>query len=468
MTKIKIPESPMELAEILNDTARMKEVFADKESFKEFINAYARTVAPQDGVIAAQVREQTQQVVAEMLKMDRKGGPPVNLAGNDGASLLPVVGGMPKSVSNGKGAVYNRASHGAKLEREIKDQGFGSIGEYCQAIYAEKATSVRNRQALLAKLERVREIQNSFGSEVPADGGLLIPEIQRSELLQLALEDALVRPRATVIPMQTLKTYIPAVDETSHVSSLFGGVTFFWTEEGAQLAESQASFAKIALDVKKLTGFFKAPNELLADAPAFTTWFDSRIPAGLAWQEDVSFMTSTGVGEPLGFVNCPAAVVQAAEAGQPTATLVWENIVKMYSRMLPSSLGKAVWLAAIDTFPQLATMALSVGTGGAPVWLNNGTVGPPMSILGRPVYFTEKLPALGTTGDICFADLSYYLIGDRQMAQISASEHFAFQNDQTAFKIIERVDGRPWLQSALTPHNNSSNTLSAFVQLASR
>jgi HK97 family phage major capsid protein len=91
-----------------------------------------------------------------------------------------------------------------------------------------------------------------------------------------------------------------------------------------------------------------------------------------------------------------------------------------------------------------------------------------MSILGRPVIFTEKVPALSTTGDINFVDLSYYLIGDRQAVAVAASDQFAFQNDQTAYRIIERVDGRPWLQSALTPHNNSSNTLSAFVQLATR
>jgi len=114
-----------------------------------------------------------------------------------------------------------------------------------------------------------------------------------------------------------------------------------------------------------------------------------------------------------------------------------------------------------------------VGTGGGPIWIGSyggpsGADTPPMTILGRPVIFTEKVPALGTTGDIGFYDLSYYLIGDRQQVEVAASDQFAFQNDQTAYRIIERVDGRPWLQSALTPHNGSGNTLSAFVQLASR
>jgi HK97 family phage major capsid protein len=172
---------------------------------------------------------------------------------------------------------------------------------------------------------------------------------------------------------------------------------------------------------------------------------------------------------PLGFANAAnaAIIANAAEAGQPATTIVWENIVKMFARMLPSSLGRAVWIASIDTFPELATMALSVGTGGSAIWLNNGQTGPPMTILGRPVIFTEKAPRLGSQGDISFVDLGMYLIGDRQVMSAMSSPHYKFQNDQTAYRIIERVDGRPWMQSAITP-KNSGNTLSAFVQLAAR
>jgi hypothetical protein len=49
---------------------------------------------------------------------------------------------------------------------------------------------------------------------------------------------------------------------------------------------------------------------------------------------------------------------------------------------------------------------------------------------------------------------------------VSASEHYKFGNDKTAYRIIERVDGRPWIQSAITPANSGS-TLSPFVQLSS-
>jgi HK97 family phage major capsid protein len=178
-------------------------------------------------------------------------------------------------------------------------------------------------------------------------------------------------------------------------------------------------------------------------------------PEAIAWFEDVAFIRGSGVGEPLGFLNAAATVTVNKEAGQASTTLVWENLVKMYARMLPSSLASAVWIAHIDTFPELATMSLSVGTGGSAIWLNNGVQGPPMTILGRPVLFTEKANSLGTAGDINFVDLSYYLIGDRQAIQADTSPHYRFQSDQTTVRFIERVDGRPWIQSAITPNQGS-------------
>src|SRR5215472_2029508 len=221
--------------------------------------------------------------------------------------------------------------------------------------------------------------------------------------------------------MDSLRVPIPIIDTTSNVSSIFGGIVAYWTEEAAQLVESQATFGRVVLDAKKLTAYAAVPNELLADAPAFSAFFDSIFPRAIAWYEDVAFLVGTGVGEPLGFINCPASVQVAAQSGQATKTIVWENVVGMYARMLPTALANAIWICSIDTFPELATMALAVGTGGGPVWMGNytnpGTNTPPVSILGRPVYFTEKTSTLGTTGDISFVDLNFYLIGDRQVMQ---------------------------------------------------
>jgi len=483
MAKLMVPTEPEGLMELLTDHNKVRAYFSREAvtdgTTKDFMDAYAKLYAKGNGDAVADVRTQVQSVLFDMVRDNGGGRKPMLDLGNAlnyGGSSPSTIGPSMRSVSTGRGAVYNKLAPGAVFEQTVRaEDRFANIGEYCSAIREEaRPSAAANRKELLQKLENVRQFQNSFGSEESGSGGFLIPEIMRSELLQLALESSIVRSRATVIPMSTLSVPIPTVDETSHVSSLFGGVVFYWAEESSSISETSATFGQVRLTAKKLAGFFKVPNELLADAPAFSGWFDSRIPQGLAWYEDLGFMTESGVGTPQGFINSPAVATVAKESGQASGTLLWENIVKAYSRMLPTSLGKAVWIASIDTFPELATMALAVGTGGGPVWIGNfaggqgGMEAPPVTILGRPVIFTEKTPALGTTGDLSFVDLSYYLIGDRQQVEVAASEHVAFQNNQTAYRIIERVDGRPWLQSALTPHNGSSNTLSAFVQIATR
>lgn len=466
--KTPIPTSNTELEEMFQDPKVFAKIYADPEDRAEFQRKYAAAMMAADPELQAQLKEQIQLGVAEFVnsKGDARESVGARLAG--GRPQLTVDG--TAAVARGKGAVYNKYAPGAQLEQKYAPEDrFTSLGEICKAIREEaRPTSSHDRRDLLRKMENVRTFQNSFGSEDPGAGGFLIPEIMRSELLQLAMEKSIVRSRATVIPMSTLRVPIPTVDDTSHVSSVFGGVTFYWAEESSSLPESQASFGKVVLDAKKLVGFFKVPNELLADAPAFSSWFDTRIPQGLAWSEDVAFMTETGAGTPQGFIGSPGYV----QVDRTTLnTITWADIVTMYSRMLPQSLDSAVWILSHDAFPAIAQLSLStpgIWMGG---WASrDASDAPPVSIMGRPVFFTEKVPSMltsgGITGDISFVDLSYYLIGDRQAVAVSASEHAFFQNDQTAYRIIERVDGKPWLQTALTPHNGSASTLSAYVGLS--
>lgn len=447
-TRIPIPTDQAGLEAMMTDEPTLRVLFANKDNMAEFIRNYGKAVWNQDQSIATQVREQVQNVMTEFLKSqeaDNIARP--NLTGADFGAMLN---------NRGKAHAHNPRAMGAKLDRE-----FENSAEYFRTIW-HAAEHTADRQN---KLGRVR---NAFSSNVPSEGGFLIPETLRSEILRVSLETSIVRPRARVIPMESLRVPFPAIDATSNASTVYGGIVAYWTEEGAALTASQANFSRIVLDAKKLTAYTEIPNELIADSiGSFMAFMDDIFPEALGFYEDYAFIQGTGVGEPLGFLKSAAMISVTKEAGQANDTIVWENIVKMYSRMLPNSLNRAVWICSIDTFPELATMALSVGTGGSAIWLNNGQVGPPMTILGRPVIFSEKVPKLGDLGDLNFVDLGFYLVGDRQVMSAMSSPHFKFQNDVTAYRIIERVDGRPWLQSAITP-KNSGATLSPFVQLEAR
>jgi HK97 family phage major capsid protein len=450
MAKITIPSSQSELEELLGDGAQVQNLMAEGQ-FTDVVKAYAKHVADTDVELTRQVKEETQRVLAEYLRENEN---------VEGLELLKK-GGVQAVVGTGRDfSVYNPKALGASLNADDYDGLSGFLKDIKHDAYVDAA--------LAAKRTVLKAAAASSGE--PASGGYLVPEAFRAELLKLAIEKGVTRSRARIVPMETSRVIYPMLDVTSHADNVFGGVQGYWTAESGSMTDVAATFGRIALEAWKLTAFANVPNELISDsALAFEAFIRSTFPEALAYFEDVAFISGNGAGQPAGWNTAAndARVSVAKETNQPASTIVWENIVKMYARMLPQSLGSAVWVVSPDTFPELATMALSVGTGGGPIWLNNGVEGPPARILGRPVVITEKVSSLGTQGDINFVDLSYYLIGDRQALTVESSPHYRFQNGETSYKFVSRVDGRPWLQSALTPRNGG-DTLSPFVTLDAR
>jgi HK97 family phage major capsid protein len=448
-----IPETPEQFEEALNDEKQLKK-WVDSGRFGDFVRAYAtnsKSKTIMDSL--AQAREQMEASMTEFLKeqAEKFGSTPIDLSG--------VTGGA-RGYSDVE--ARRRAKHAKRSKSAPINGVFEDFTEYVQAVWHK----ANNSPEMQAKIQKILD----YSEKIPGEGGFLVPEEFRSEILRLALENTIVRPRARVIPMSSPRLNFPMIDETSHVSSVFGGVVVYRTEEGAELTESSAAFGMIKLDVTKQTALAHVPNELVRDWGAFDAFLSDILPEAVAYYEDLDFLTGNGVGMPLGALNAAneAMLVISGESGQAVSTVVWENILRMYSRMLPSSIGRAVWIASPDVFFELATMALSVGTGGSAVWITNAVGQPQLVLLGRPVIMTEKAPAaLGTQGDLSFVDLGMYLIGDYQTMSIESSAHVKFTSDKTTYRVIQRNDGKPWLKNPLTPHNSSA-TLSPYVTLATR
>lgn len=445
--RVAIPTNAEELREQLMDKRIMRELLTDPEAFADHMEASYAIRAKHEPVVFDQVKEQQEAFMIEWLK-------------NNGGKIDDTVAkrlnldSMPRARMR-PATLYNKKAIGAP-----RDDYFPSATDFIHAISEH---SFKNAD-LSRKLETLK---NDLSSMKPSDGGFLIPEILRAELLRVAMERAIVRSRARIIPMDSLTVPFPSIDSTSNVSSIYGGIVGFWTEEGATLTESQPRFGRVELRAQKLCLYTEVPNELIRDAMlALETFIGEVMPEAIAWFEDVAFFIGSGVGEPLGFLNAPARIQVARNAGG--LAIEWVDIVNMFSRLLPQSFDRAVWVVAPDALPSLFQMTLAGGT--SPVFFGSGTAlpgsqQPPMSLLGIPIVVSEKARAVGTPGDINLVDFSFYLLGDRQAMSARQSEEFRFQNDLTAFRVIERVDGRPWLQSAITPQNGSANTLSPFVQL---
>jgi len=350
-----------------------------------------------------------------------------------------------------------------------KKAGFVSFAEFARDVY--RAYAGRQVSEKLSRWDKYCKSQG-LSESVGSDGGYLVPPEFSNTLLSNALEASIVQPRAMVIPMSSNTIKIPIVQDTSHASSVYGGIVIYRPEEGGQKTKSKPRFGQVELTLHKLVGLCYATDELLDDSPISLEPLLTRMFSdAIAWQMDEDFINGTGAGQALGVLNSPCLVTVAKESGQSADTIVTENIVKMWSRMYPRCHGKAVWLANPDTFPQLATLSITVSSGGSVVGLIKEGVagGAPLTLLGRPLILTEHCQTVGDKGDILLCDFSEYLVAQKagQALKVDTSIHLRFDYDETAFRFVMRYDGQPWWPAALTP-KHGSNTLSPFVALAAR
>lgn len=306
--------------------------------------------------------------------------------------------------------------------------------------------------------------QKDMSEATGASGGFLVPTEFQAELLSIQAETAIVRPRATKIPMRRRQIQIPVLSQTATTAGIphwFGGLRAYWTEEAAQKTASDPVFRQMVLTAWKLTMLTRSSDELLDDSAISLSAFLSGpmgMAGAIAWTEDFTFLQGDGAGKPLGILNS-GATLTGSRGGSNNIT--YEDLTGMMRRFLPT--GKGVWVISQSAMAELLDLN---GPSGNPSYIWGSAVsGAPNTLLGLPVLWTEKLPALGTKGDVLLADFQYYVIGDRQATTIESTKFEKWEFDQTSWRAVHRVDGQPWLSAPLT-YQDGTTAVSPFVALA--
>jgi len=345
---------------------------------------------------------------------------------------------------------------------------FRSFGEQLNAI--RRCASSHGRDMDKRLLNPESRAATGAGESVPADGGFLVQKDFSDEILRVAHDTGVLASRCRRVPVSGTGLKINAVHETSRADgSRWGGVQAYWTDEAEAMTASKPKFRQIELTLNKLTALFYATDEILEDDSALSAIASQGFGEELAFKIDNAIINGTGAGQPQGIMNANALVSASAASGQSATTFIYDNVVDMWARMYARSRPNSVWLINQDVEPQLFTMSLAVGTGGAPVYLPAGgaSVAPYGTLFGRPVIPVEFCQTLGTAGDVILADLSQYILIDKGGVRSDSSIHVRFVNNETVFRYVTRVDGQCWWTSALTPYL-STNTLSPFVVVATR
>ncbi len=338
--------------------------------------------------------------------------------------------------------------------------GFKSLGEFAQCV-----TQGTSNPQLMSYCK-----STGMNIAINADGGFLIPAEFSTALLTAMAQAGQLAPKCTNFPVNN-NLALPFVNITTQATSWTGGCTVYKPAEGVAKTESLPQLAKAELHLHKMSAVVYCTDELLSDSPiALETFLTTMVSTEFALTKDEDIVNGSGAGEALGLMQAPCLISVTKETDQDADTIVTPNVLKMASRMYAPSLRKAVWLIAQDAMPQIATLTIDVGTGGASVFIADLKNPLGATLLGRPIIWSPHCQTIGTTGDIILADFSQYItLTKAGMAgmETATSIHLKFIEDETIFRFVTRFDGQPWWASDITP-KHGNNTVSPFVCTASR
>ena len=307
-----------------------------------------------------------------------------------------------------------------------------------------------------------RELKNGESRDMTmGDGpsaGFLVPEQHDTTIRQVEAQQALFRPRATVIPAGSppdAAMNLISLDQSGALG-VYSGVVVRWLadETAARQDAGDPRIRTIKIEPQEVSGFIDVSDKLLRNSAAAGPLVQKMLRGAIVSSEETAFMTGDGVGKPLGIIGHPSCVSINRNGA---ATIVYADLVNMLSR----NMGNPVWVANRTALPQLMTM---VDANGNLIWQPNAREGQPSTLLGLPLLFNQRSPVLGQEGDISLVDLDYYAIKDGSPLAIFMDPYTQKVNGVTRIYAFWNVDGQPMLTTPMLEEDGVT-TVSPFVTL---
>lgn len=356
--------------------------------------------------------------------------------------------------------------------REERDRwGFNNLGDFARSVLDwQRGTRQDPRLIQNASL-------STYSSEgVGADGGFAVPPEFRATIQTLVMGEESLLARCDSSPTDSNMVIVPTDEDTIWGTS--GGVRVYRRAEAGTMTQSKGALKEITCRVEELYALVPVTDQLLEDAPMMSRMLSTKVGQKMQFAITNEIVNGTGAGgQMLGILNAPCLVTVSKEGSQAAATILAENIDKMWTRMPAAIRGNAVWIANQDCEVALENLHRKVknvaGTenvGGWPVYNPPGGISdrPYGTLKGRPVIFTEACATLGTVGDIVLCYFPGYFAPYKAGGVREAmSMHLWFDQGMTAMRWTFRIGGQPWLSAPLA-RRNGSNTFSHFVALETR
>lgn len=353
---------------------------------------------------------------------------------------------------------------------------FATFGEQMRAIANAAKGNVDERLIRLNNYYAERAA-SGMGENVPSDGGFFVQKDFSDKLIANMYETSKLAKYCTEIPISTNANSIeiPALDETSRANgSRLGGISVSWGSEGDSPNATKPRFRTISMQLLKMFAAGYVTEELQQDAAALGAFLEKCFMNEMGFVMDDMILNGNGAGRPLGITDATngALVVVNKEAGQTPATFNFQNALKMRIRMWAQGLANARWFVNQEVWGQIPQFTLLGGNSSPGIFIPPGGGGignnaPGGLLMGSPVEVLEQCAALGTQGDVLYADLSQYLIIKKGDVQAATSIHVRFLQGENTYRFMQRWNGQPIWKTAPTPYKGA-NSYSPYIALQAR
>lgn len=325
-------------------------------------------------------------------------------------------------------------NHGGATKISAEDQKLAS--DFYKALSTKSTAEIEAVNGLVAKQYKAKAGQSITTIGTGTAGGVLVPT---------SVADSIIQQLIYISPMRQIATHIDNMPAQLQLPSESTTVTGYWVAEGAPVTASAEVFAPNILTPYKLGGLDTFTSELLQDAatnPSIQKFVENRFAVALALAENAAFVSGTGSGQPWGFRSSyitPTAVAQAGGA------LAYSDIVNLQYSLGTAYRQQAVFLTSSKGVRALVNLK---DTQGRPLFIESIRDGVPATLLGKPVYIVDEIPANlggGTNAtEIWYMVPDRYVIGDRLGLTIDyGTQGTDFAADQISLRVIKRVAGMP-------------------------
>lgn len=258
-----------------------------------------------------------------------------------------------------------------------------------------------------------------------AEGGYLVPEEFRAEVVREQLAFGVMRRLARVFPMNT---------DTLDIPTLAARPSAYWTAENASVSTSSAEFGQVTLSPSTLIARLPVSRQLASDSAINIVSFITELFAEeITRAEDKAFFTGSGSGQPKGISQETLKTVAAG------GVLDFDDLIELFYK-LQIRHRTSRNAAFVGSKRVIAILRKVKDSNGQYIWQPSVQQGQPDRVLGTPVFEQNDI----AEDQLYFGDWAYYFIGDReQMAVETTTEGgTAWDRHRVEIKASTRVDGK--------------------------